>query len=265
MKVALARLKLLSISLIVIGLMFVGNTYAEINFNDCVAMLLFDDGGGTDAEDSSGMDNHGIIHGDAKWVDGKFGKALSLDGSDDYVLIEHDESLNVGEEHTIAFWCKLSKVPADGMAVITKDDWAPGFWWDSGKIRHHTHDPPGKLHFIDAVWKPDTDWHHIAVTWDGDEFGVYLDASSIGSGITTRDLGRNPLTEKPLIFGIYLPTGQHAQWGKFFSGIVDELVIFNTALPEGEIESIMNNGLQSAADVKPTDKLATTWATIKDN
>ena len=32
------------------------------------------------AEDSSGKDNNATIHGGATWVDGMFGKALSLDG-----------------------------------------------------------------------------------------------------------------------------------------------------------------------------------------
>ncbi len=88
----------------------------------------------------------GTIHGGAEWVDGQFGKALSLDGSDDYVEIPHDDSLMVGGGHTIALWFKLDKVPDSGMAILTKDDWAPGFWWDANKIRHHTQDPPTMLH-----------------------------------------------------------------------------------------------------------------------
>ena len=262
MKTILARLKLLCVSLMVISLMCVGISSAEIDFKTCVGMWLFDEGRGDKAEDSSGTDNNATIHGGAKWVDGKFGKALSLDGSDDYVEVPHDDSLNVGAEHTIALWFKLDKPPV-GMAVVTKDDWAPGFWWDGGKIRHHTHDPGGTLHFIDAPWKPDTDWHHVAVTWDGDEFGVYLDAEQVGSGVTTPNLGRNPLTDKPLLIGIYLATGQHDKWGAFFPGIVDDVVIFSEALDEDDIGTLMDDGLKKAADIEPSGKLATTWAAIK--
>ena len=46
----------------------------------------FDEGQGNIAHDSSGNNNHGTIYG-AKWVDGKFGKALEFDGVDDYVEI----------------------------------------------------------------------------------------------------------------------------------------------------------------------------------
>ena len=263
MKTTVARLKLLCVSLMVISLVFVGISSAEIDFGTCVGMWLFDEGRGNVAEDSSGTGNDGAIEGGAKWVDGKFGKALSLDGSDDYVEIAHDDSLNVGAEHTIALWFQLDKAPPPGMGVVTKDDWAPGFWWDGTKIRHHTHDPPSSLHFIDALWKPDTDWHHVAVTWDGEEFGIYLDAEEIGAGVTTPNIGRNPLSDKPLLIGIYLATGQHGKWGAFFAGIVDDVAIFSTALSEDDIETLMNDGLEATADIEPAGKLATIWAAIK--
>ena len=263
MKTTITGLKLLCVSLMVINLMFVGSSDAAIDFETCVGMWLFDEGRGNTAEDSSGTGNDGAIEGGAKWVDGKFGKALSLDGSDDYVEIAHDDSLNVGGEHTIALWFKLDKAPPPGMAVVTKDDWAPGFWWDGARIRHHTHDPGATLHFIDAPWKPDTDWHHVAVTWDGDEFGVYMDADAIGEGVTTPNLGRNALTDKPLLIGIYLATGQHGKWGAFFAGIVDDVAVFNTALSGNDIETLMNDGLAATADIEASGKLTTTWAAIK--
>ena len=256
-------IKLLCVSLMVISMMFVGTSFAKIDFGDCVGMWLFDEGNGNKAKDSSGTGNDGKIVGGAKWVNGKFGKALSLDGSDDYVEIEHDDSLNVGAEHTIALWCKLDNDAPPGMGVVTKDDWAPGFWWDAGKIRHHTHDPGGTLHFIDANWKPDTNWHHVAVTWDGEAFGVYLDADEIGAGVTTANLGRNPLTDKPFLIGIYLATGQHGQWGQFLGAIVDDVAVFNVALSDDDIETLMNDGLQKAASVDASGKLTTTWAALK--
>ena len=263
METTVTRLKLLCVSLMVMSLMFVGISSAKIDFGDCVGMWLFDEGNGNKAKDSSGTGNDGTIEGGAKWVNGKFGKGLSLDGSDDYVEIAHDDSLNVGGEHTIALWFKLDKPPAGGMGVVTKDDWAPGFWWDGGIIRHHTHDPPATLHYIDAPWSPDTDWHHVAAIWDGEEFRIYLDADEIGAGVTGPNLGRNPLTDKPLLIGIYLATGQHGQWGAFLGAIIDDVAIFSVALDDGDIETLMNDGLKTAADIEPAGKLTTTWAAIK--
>ena len=248
-------------SLACVSLMVAGVGYAKIDLETCVGVWLFDEGKGNVASDSCENGSDGKIHGGAKWVNGKLGgKALRLDGKDDYVEIAHHDSLTFGEKHTIALWFKLDEVPAGGTAVVTKDDWAPGFWWNGATIRHHTYDPLGTLHFIDAPWKPDTDWHHIAVTWDGKEFGIYLDADQIGSDVTTPDLGRRPLTDNPLLIGIY---GQHGQWGKFFSGIIDEVAIFNIALADDDIETIMAKGLEEILSVEPSDKLAAIWATIK--
>ncbi len=263
MNTTITKSPLLYVSIMIFCVMFVNISLSAIDIEDSVTILLFDEGNGNTVQDSSANDNSGTIHGGAEWVNGKFGKALQLDGTDDYVEIDHHESLNVGAEHTIAFWYKLSKVPAGGMAVVTKDDWAPGFWWDGNMIRHHTHNPGGSLHYIDAAWNPDTEWHHVAATYDGEEFGIYLDAKQIGSGVTAANLGRNPLTDKPFLFGIYLETGQHAQWGEFFSGIVDDFVIFNTVLSENDLDTLMNQGLEQTADIEPAGKLTTTWSKIK--
>ena len=46
MKTTVTRLKLLCVSLIVISLMFVGISSAEIDFKTCVGMWLFDEGRG---------------------------------------------------------------------------------------------------------------------------------------------------------------------------------------------------------------------------
>jgi hypothetical protein len=47
----------------------------------------FNEGSGTVAYDSSGNNNNGNLVNGPTWVDGKFGKALSFDGVDDYVDI----------------------------------------------------------------------------------------------------------------------------------------------------------------------------------
>ena len=62
----------------------------------------FDEGSGSVAKDSSGNGNDGTIHG-ATWVDGKFGKALSFDGEDDYVSVTTPLT-NVENTFTMELW-----------------------------------------------------------------------------------------------------------------------------------------------------------------
>jgi len=48
--------------------------------------------------------------------------------------------------------------------------------------------------------------------------------------------------------------------------VIDDVSLFNVALTDAEIKSIMTDGLAETlglTDVSPEEKLTTTWATIK--
>lgn len=84
---------------------------AAIDSSNIMGMWLFNEGNGNTAEDSSGNGNDGKIHG-AKWVDGKFGKALEFDGTDDWVEVAHSNTLGFtkGTSFTITVHFKGTKV-----------------------------------------------------------------------------------------------------------------------------------------------------------
>jgi hypothetical protein len=86
-------------------LMLAGTAMGEIPRNGLVGEWHFDG----DAKDSSGNGNDGKIYG-ATFVDGKFGKALSFNGVDNYV--------NAGS---------LSQITNDS-------DWSVSFWMNSASI-----------------------------------------------------------------------------------------------------------------------------------
>ncbi|MBT3271203.1 hypothetical protein HN371_28955, partial [Candidatus Poribacteria bacterium] len=73
-----------------VGLLAAGAASAAIDSNAVVGIWLFED----NAEDSSVHGNDGeFINGAAIADGGKFGKALSLDGDDDFVLVPASASL----------------------------------------------------------------------------------------------------------------------------------------------------------------------------
>ena len=61
---------------------------------------------GSSIYDESDNDNDGTIDG-ASWTTGRFGGALSFDGTDDTVTVENDESLNLTENFSIETWVWL--------------------------------------------------------------------------------------------------------------------------------------------------------------
>ena len=72
---------------------------------DLVACWHFDENTGTTVYDSSSNNNDGTIYG-ATWTTGISGSALSFDGTDDYVEVTDDPSLNPVNMITIEAWVK---------------------------------------------------------------------------------------------------------------------------------------------------------------
>ena len=111
-------LMLVYVVLMVMSSFFANLSYAEIDPQTCVGMWLFDQGEGKVVEDASGNDGDGDIFG-AKWVDGKFGKALEFDGDSNYVEVKNSDSLNPTEKISICMWIK----PFAGMDCDANNNW----------------------------------------------------------------------------------------------------------------------------------------------
>jgi hypothetical protein len=90
------------------------NTIIAPNYTkaNLIAYWNFDEGSGTLAKDYSGNEKTGTLYngsiicsgGDCpNWVDGKFGKALKFDGSNDYVRVT---PFSISEAKSIAYWKK---------------------------------------------------------------------------------------------------------------------------------------------------------------
>ena len=47
------------------------------------------------------------------------------------------------------------------------------------------------------------------------------------------------------------------------TGVIDEVVLYDRALSEKEINELMADGVSVALDVQPGGKLVTTWSQIK--
>ena len=80
-----------------------------------------------DALDSSGNGNNGILMGDATFAAGKFGQALSLDGSGDYVDVPEVAGLNIAYT-TVEMWIKPMMAVGDTTAKVLIDKRVPSTW-----------------------------------------------------------------------------------------------------------------------------------------
>jgi hypothetical protein len=78
----------------------------------------------------------------------------------------------------------------------------------------------------------DGDWHHIGFVWDGSYrflFVDFIEATKDGQPL-------NPL--KDADGGLYIGAGKTLETGTFFSGLIDDVRIYNQALDAEEIMAL---------------------------
>jgi len=253
-------------SLIVISLIFTCLSDAKIDQGTIAALWLFDEGKGDVVKDFSENGNDGKCKGGSEWVDGKFGKALNFDGSTHYVEVPDSPSLDIENEITIVAYVNFNQFKDQGIISKSQDGGGDGNYFLStgcgggasqakfGVISSagHTCGPAS------AVLKTG-EWYHLAGVFNGSKLFIYVNGKAEnpqnhGGKITTSDW--------PIIIGSY------AGLGYKLNAIVDELAIFNVALAEGDINTIMKDGLEKTSGlfpVSPKSKMATVWAVIKNS
>ena len=261
----MTRLTIIFISLIATVLILAGQSSATIGPETIVGMWLLDDGSGKTVKDSSENGFDGEIVGAVEWTkEKKFGgNGLFFPGdASSYVTIPHDDSMNLVTMTALA-WVKMDKEQTDGNAPIYKADGSNRNY----ALRLHCcpipstntfylefSNPPGSWHNTyngkEKTILTDGKWHHIAGTYDKKVIRAYVDG--VLEGAETAWEGTPDTNKAPIQLG-----------ARSLKGILDDVGIFNIALSQDDINTIMKKGLAGITAVSPADKLATTWGQIK--
>ena len=78
--------------LLMFGVAIYSASPQQIDDKSVAAVWLFEDGKGKVAKDASGHDNHAeFVNDGIKWVKGKFGKGVQLNGDDQWLTIETEK------------------------------------------------------------------------------------------------------------------------------------------------------------------------------
>jgi len=217
-----------------------------------VAYYPFDD---CNAKDNSDNGNDGTLNGNAQCVSGIKGKALSFNGSTDYVYVPHSESLNITEQISFGAWVNLRNVTgfADNDIILNKEgipyelaihdnsgsvtcfpDSIPtynfSFYINAGHESHQC----GWANGGKAVQK--NVWTFLFITYDGNQIKTYFDGKLVSTYYAG---GYINTTYEPLLIGA---RGGSGIAGAFFNGLIDEVRIYNRALTDTEVTDLYNSG-----------------------
>jgi len=211
----------------------------DIPSEGLVAYWNFEENSGTTVADSSGLGHSGTFQNmDATaWTTGVAGYGLGFDGTDDQILIPHQDDLNFADEDfTLSFWIVQFNHENSGRYIV-KGSWnAP----KSGKRYEVFHHSSGEVRFsIDddsvksRVQLPDDEfvtgnWVHVVAVRDtaNDELRLYANGELKGSAVDeTGDISQD---EEMFIGGT-------VDENSFFDGFMDEVAIYNRVLSEEEI------------------------------
>ena len=250
------------ISLTIISCMFVQFSNAEIDPGSIVGAWLFDENSGKVAKDSSDNGNDGELEGGAKWAKGKFGNAIELNGKDAWVIVP---AIGPLDDFTLMKWFNSTGRVGLWRCFFNRDGWSPGFVHyqfrpdNKMEMAIHSNNPVRHPGYANSDFTADKDilnqWIHLAVAYSSNDESVqvYFDGELDAEGKW------GPL---PGEFG----PGRIGSWdggGREWEGLFDEMLLFDVALEEDDIKSLMDNGLEATLAVEPTDKLGIIWGEIK--
>ena len=210
-----------------------------------MAAYSFENGSGSTLSDVSGTGNHGTIIGATWTTEGHVGKALSFNGSNNWVRIADAPSLDLTTGMTLEAWVYPTALTGRHIVVLKQQlgqlAYALYANTDSGT-------PSGNV-FIDSVNNeaegilplPLNTWSHLATTYDGTRLRFYV------NGVRVRSLVMSGLIQT---FSGSLRIGGNSVWGEYFSGRIDEMRIYNRALTTTEILTDMQTAVSPASEMQ---------------
>jgi uncharacterized repeat protein (TIGR01451 family) len=210
---------------------------------ELVAAYSFDEGAGTTVADSSGNNRTGTI-ANATWTStGKYGKALSFNGTSAKIRIPDDPGLHLSTAMTLEAWVNPSTVTSAWRDVIYKGDdsyFIMGTTSQSGRPSvGGTFAGTGFNNFGPSTLPVNT-WSHLAATYDGTTLRLFVNGSQVATAPRT---GAMTTSTNPL------EIGGDSLYGQFFKGLIDEVRVYSVALTPTQIQTDMATGISTASPV----------------
>ena len=181
-----------------------------------VAAYGFDEGRGAKTHDVSGRSNDGQTT-DTSWANGKYGSALSFNGSSSSVTIPGTGSLDLTNGMTLEAWVKPSSLAGSARTALFKEQ-SNGFEYalyagneaglPAGRVQ-----TDGDRRVVGPKRHPGGAWTYLALTYDGSKQTLFLNGAPVANSSASGAIG---------VSDGDLRIGGNASRGQWFSGLIDE-------------------------------------------
>ena len=197
-----------------------------------VGAYPFDEGAGATTADASGFSNSGTLQG-AVWTGGgKFGGALAFNGTGARVVIADAVSLDLVSGMTLEAWVQPTIVPAGWSTIVHKE--TDAYYLAAGSVSNVPAAGgtvgAGDANVYAASPLAANAWTHLAATYDGTTFRLYVNGAQVSSQAAS---GALVSSSGPLSIG------GNGPYGEYFNGRIDEVRIYDRALSATEIATDM--------------------------
>ncbi|CAG0999394.1 hypothetical protein METP3_03192 [Methanosarcinales archaeon] len=192
--------------------------------NNLVAYWSFNEGAGMVAPDSSGNGNNVRLMNGPVWINGKSGKALRFDGTNDYAVKTSANGIPAKSPFSIVLWANVKSFSNPRWNDLFRKE---GSWalqvHPSGKLNLEI---TGKQDIISNIAVPANVWTHFAVTIEGTTVKFYKNGvlGYTQNQSTIPNAGSNTID-----------IGGYTSWGTYLNGTLDEVKIYNRSLSADEI------------------------------
>ena len=221
-----------------------------------VVAFGFNEGAGTSVTDFSGTGNVGTASNTTWSPSGKYGGALSFNGTSSRVNVPDANSLDLTTRMTLEAWVNPTVVTSAWRDVIYKGN---DNYYLSATSSTSSRPATGILvggsnaeAFGTTALTPNT-WTHLASTYDGTAVRLYVNGNLVSSTARTGNIttSSNPLQ-----------IGSDSIFGQYFAGLIDEVRVYNTALTLTQIQVDMNTPVGSSSVLEGQAVFSTTMVPL---
>jgi hypothetical protein len=201
---------------------------------------------------------------------GTVGRGLAFDGVNDCIEVADHDSLDITGDLTIEAWVKATATSGERTIVSKRDGSNANVTYvlfaRDGELRFASRTGGGAFSDIGSGANLPAGFSHVAATISGTALKFFINGEDVGSSsIPARPATSGPLTIGGTVTDTFPASSPDGPW----SGVIDELSLYNRALTTGEISTLYAAGAggkkraDAAREFSPTQNPAGVWSYLE--